>query len=61
MAKIVMEDVQVTCANCNQPIYEVTQYSGPDVLVHEKTGFVHCNLNWETRGGTVAKIMEKKR
>jgi hypothetical protein len=48
----------VICAHCNQPIYEVTQHAGPDVLVHEKNGYVHCNADWEVHGGTVAMAKE---
>jgi hypothetical protein len=46
------------CRHCHQEIYEVPQHTGPDVLVHTKTGFSHCNADWEVRGGNVATPME---
>lgn len=48
----------MTCVYCNQEIYLVPQHTGPDVLVHTKTGDHHCDSNWETTGGNVATAKE---
>jgi hypothetical protein len=51
----------MTCRFCHDEIYEVPQHTGPDVLVHKKSGLRHCNTDWEIREeGTVATPMEAK-
>jgi hypothetical protein len=49
----------MTCMYCQLAIYWVPQHNGPDVLVHERTGFHHCNPRWEEGiSGTVATPKE---